>query len=79
MRVRVRTGLVALLLALLVAPWSSREDDPEDCPAPLSDAYLRSEEGQRYVRELEKLMGSTDPSDWSGDSYATYFTVTCDG
>ena len=76
MRVRVRTGLVVLLVALLVAPWSSR-DDSEDCPAPLSEAHLRSEEGRRYVRELEKLMGSTDGVIGSGDAYATYFTVTC--
>ena len=75
---RVRTGLAVLLVAVLVAPWSSREDDPEDCPAHLPDAYLRSEKGQAYLRGMEKLTGSTDGVIGPGDAYTTYFTVTCD-
>jgi len=51
--------------------------DSEDCPH-LSEDYLESEEGQRYLRDLEKLTGPTDSSGWSGDSYATYFAVSCD-
>lgn len=75
---RVRTGLVVLPVALLVAPWSSREDDPEDCPAPFTEAYLRSEKGQAYLRGMEKLTGSADGVIGSGDTYAIYFTITCD-
>lgn len=75
---RVRTGLVVLLVALLVAPWSSREDDPEDCPAPFTEAYLRSEKGQAYLRGMEKLTGSADGVIGSSNAYTTYFTVICD-
>ena len=76
---RVRTGLAVLLVAVLVAPWSSRQDDAEDCPGHFSEAYLRSEKGQAYLREVEKLTGSTGGVIGSGEAYATYFTVTCEG
>lgn len=75
---RVRVGVVALL----VAPWAlvacGHENDAEDCPGQLSEEYLQSEAGQAYLRELEKLTGSTDGVNPAGDAYATYFTVTCD-
>lgn len=50
----------------------------DDCTPPLSEEYLASEKGQQYLREVERMTGSTDPSDWSGDAFATYFTGTCD-
>lgn len=79
----MRLPAVGMVLAAVVpwalAAWGGGDQQLlGDCPTQLSEDYLESEEGQQYLRDLEKLTGSTDPSDWSGDAYTTYFTVTCD-